>query len=108
AARELARVSVDQSPRQADELHELLDARPALRARADVMDVERQGDDLRQSLARVERGIRVLEDRLDAACDLVAADGLDRLAAEQNLAAGRRQQAEHHARQRGFAAAALA
>src|SRR6185312_8832066 len=79
AAGKLARISIDQPPRQADQLHQLLDTRATLTARADVMHIKWQSDDLRQRLAWIERGIRVLKDRLDAARDFVAVDRVDRL-----------------------------
>ncbi len=105
AARQLARIVVVEPPRQADALHHLLDPRPPLRRLRVALGAQRQRDDRADRLARIERRIGVLEHRLHQRRDLAARLRRARLAADADLARGRRQQAEQHARQRGLAAA---
>ena len=72
---------------------------------------ERFRDDLINGHARVEAGVAVLENDLGAVAELLEfrlAHLGDILAVKQHLAAGRLQQAQHSAAQRGFATAALA
>ena len=66
AARELVRVAVVVLGREADDVHQLLHAPLGVAARLAV-DHERVGDDRAHALARVERGVRILEDHLHLA-----------------------------------------
>ena len=64
AARELVRVARGVVGVQADGREQLADALPPVRRLADVVDVERLGDDPAGRHPRVEAGVRVLEDHL--------------------------------------------
>ena len=94
--------------REPYQLHDLGDAGAALLFRSDTVDGERQSDDLPQRLARVQRGIGVLEDRLDTRGDFRAADSLHRPAGEAYGSGGGRQKSEKHARERRLAASRFA
>ncbi len=72
------------------------------------MDAQGEADDAADRLARVEGGIRVLEDGLDASGEAEAAEPRDRLALDEDLPARRREKAEQHAREGGLAAAGFA
>ena len=64
SAGELVREAVVVLGVEPDDLEQLLDAALALRVGARAVDLERLGDDEADALARVERGVRVLEDHL--------------------------------------------
>jgi hypothetical protein len=96
--------------RQPDLLHERRGALGDLLA-VDAVQQQRGADDLRDPLAWVQRGERVLEDHLHVASQRpqVAAAGVrDVLAAERDAALGRLDQPHERARQRRLAAARLA
>ena len=120
---------------EADELHQLHDALAALLlVFAQLMHVERFADDVLDRHARVERGVRVLEDHLHLLAvgqhvnlDLLAQDGLavgvhleaavfvillaavvDDLAVKDDAAAGGLVQLQQRAADRGLAAAGFA
>ena len=91
-ARELVRVALGVLGVEADRLEQLGDALLALGLGADVVDLERLADDVADAHARVERGVRVLEDDLHVAAQRVhlAARRLhDVDALEGDVAAGR-------------------
>ena len=84
-AAELVREPVRRAGGHAHELEQLPDARRALRARSDGVDVERLPDDGADRHARVEAGVRVLEDHLEALpepAERLAAERRDLLAVE--------------------------
>jgi hypothetical protein len=79
---------------EADDLHQLLDPPLALPALGQPVDVEGVADDRPDPLARVQRGIGVLEDHLDLApqpSQPVALPVGDVLAVELDFALGHRQ-----------------
>ncbi len=76
-----------------------------------AIDVERLGDDVLDTLARAERGIRILEHDLDIApapAQRATAEAEQILAAERDAAGGRFGQAQQHASRGGLAAAGFA
>src|SRR5450759_3423532 len=66
-ARELVRVALGVLGAEPDGLEQLEDALLALGLGADVVDMERLADDVAHAHARVQRGVRVLEDDLHVA-----------------------------------------
>jgi hypothetical protein len=93
---------------QADQAKEFADAIPDLAVALDQVEgADRLGDDGVDPKARVERGIGVLEDHLDAAAQTAPRLSLLRIRhrhpVDHDIARGRRQQADHHACDRGFA-----
>src|SRR5712691_5780753 len=66
-AGEFVRIAARRARLEADELQQLRDPLAAARARNDVVERERLGQDLADGQARIERGIRVLEDELRVA-----------------------------------------
>jgi hypothetical protein len=97
-ARELVRIAAHVVGREADRLEQLDDPRlelgPALRQ---LVDDQRLADDRADRHARIERGVRVLEDDLHVArqrAQLVLAGPGDVLALEPDLARGRLDQAQ--------------
>ena len=98
---------------QADQSEQLADAIPDLALALDQVEgADRLGDDGVDPEARVEAGVGVLEHHLDAAAQPLAHLRLLRVghrdAVDHDLARGRRQQADHHARDRGLARAGFA
>ncbi len=76
-----------------------------------AVDVEALADDLADAHARVEAGVRVLEDDLDVApgrLQLARVEVEERLALEADLAVGRRDQPQDDLAERRLAAAGLA
>ena len=70
-AGELVRVAVDEARVQADQRQQLLHPRAhRLPPSPQVVDLDRLGDDVADRHARVERGVRVLEDHLHVAAHL--------------------------------------
>ena len=135
AAGELMRVAHGVLGVEADELHQLHDALAALLlVFAQLVHVERFADDVFDRHARVERGVRILEDHLHLLAvgqhvdlDLLAQDGLavgvdleaavfvillaaviDDLAVKDDAAAGGLVQLQQRAADRGLAAAGFA
>ncbi|MNZ97280.1 hypothetical protein D3C78_1165080 [compost metagenome] len=68
---------------------------------------QRQGNDFAQCLAWVQRGIRVLEYRLDVPGHCLAISRRQMSAVDQHIAAGRRQQTEQQLGQGTFPATGL-
>src|SRR5207237_10173741 len=62
-------IAIDHVGVQTDDLQELAHARVALNARTDAEDLEGFANDRADSHARVERGIWVLKDHLDAVAE---------------------------------------
>ena len=93
--------------READAGEHLRHALAPLRGR-DALRGERQGDDVGDAVARVERGIRVLEHRLDHARALLPVHVGEPPPVDQHAAGDRLQQAEDDARERRLAAAGFA
>ena len=69
AAGELVREPVPVLGAEADGAKKLLDALAAVLPRIEVVDPQRLGDDVAHRHARVQRGVRVLEDDLQAPAD---------------------------------------
>ena len=67
AAAELVRVALDEGRIQAHELEQLRDPRGPRPAGGEMVDAQRLGEDLAHGLARIEAGVRVLEDHLELA-----------------------------------------
>jgi hypothetical protein len=91
-ARELVREAVRVLRAEADRPQQLVDAPLALRARVMAVDPQRLGDDVAHGHARVERGVRVLEDDLHLPPDLThlaAAEPRDVAPVEDDLPGGR-------------------
>ena len=109
---ELVRVAVVVLGVQADLLHQLLDrAAPLDVALVELVDRERLGDDRADAEARVERGVRVLEDDLHLAAHRLQLGALrvgDLLAVELDRARGRVEEPDHEAGDRALPAAGLA
>jgi hypothetical protein len=111
AAGELVRVAPGVLGQQADDIEELAHALLARGLVADLVHVERLGEDLAHRHARVERGIGILEDDLHVAAhppQVALAEVGDLLALEAHRAPGRVHQAEHEAAGRRLAAARFA
>ena len=111
AAGELVREAVVVLRVEADDLEQLLDAALDLGVGAELVHLERLGDDEADALARVQRRVRVLEDHHHLAPDrphLRAREVRDVAPVEDDLAAGRVEQAHDAARHRRLAAAGLA
>jgi len=64
-ARELVRVEIGRARGQGHEVQELLHAPAALRRPAPLVDDQRLGDDGPHPHARIQRGVGILEHRLD-------------------------------------------
>ena len=93
---------------EADTLEHDLDAPGDLGARERALGQQRQRHHVAHPLARIERGERILEYRLDEARAGPAIQIGEALALDEGLAGGRRQQPEDQPRQRGLAAAQFA
>ena len=111
AARELVRIARGGVCTEPDQLEQLGHAGAALGPAAEAMDQQRLLDARADPHARIERGVRVLKDDLHVAP--ASAQGFWRqtqqvLAVEQELAAGRLDQAQHGARERRLAATGFA
>ncbi len=105
------RVAVGEVRVEPDRLQQLLHALVAVAAIDEVMDLHRLGDDRADRHARVERGVRVLEDHLHVAAHLahVARVQLRQvLALELHLAGGRLVELQDGAARRALAAAGFA
>ncbi len=110
-ARELVRVALGVLDAETDRLEQLEDPPLLLVLGADAVDAQRLADDVPDAHARVERGIRVLEDDLHVAAQalhLGARGAHDVDALEGDLAGGRLDQAQHAAPGGRLAAPALA
>ena len=110
-AGELVREAVVVLRVQADDLQQLLDAALDLRLGADLVHLERLGDDEADPLALVQARVRILEDHHQLAADRAhvgPAQVGDVAAAEGDPAARRIEQAHQAARHRRLAAARLA
>ena len=108
AARELVRVARRVVRVEADRREQLADALAPLGRLADVVDVERLGDDPAGGHPRVEAGVRVLEDHLHPAPQAAQVRALelgDVLAVEEDPAAGRRVEPDDRPSGRALAAA---
>ena len=79
-----------------------------LAAREGALGGQRQGHDVLDAPARIERGERILEHRLDQPGARLAVEVEQALAVDQHGARRRLEQSEDQARQRGFAAAGFA
>ncbi len=113
AAGKLVRVLGHVQRRQADRLQQAADARFQFRfIRDDAVLHQRFADDVLHDPARVQAGVRILEDHLDTPAQLAAVGGLERgvgvLAVEGEAAAGRPVQAHQQLGHRALAAAGLA
>src|SRR5262249_35568510 len=111
AAGELVRVTVVVLRVEADQLQQPLDLTLLPVRRLDVLYLQRRPDDRADRVARVQRGVRVLEDHLHPAPQRAHppdAEVRDVAPFQQDLAAGGLQQAGHQAARRGLAAAGLA
>ncbi|MBA7471204.1 hypothetical protein ES707_06505 [subsurface metagenome] len=98
---------------QADEAKQFADACADVTLALDQIEgADRFGDDGIHPEARIEARIGVLKDHLDAAAQFLPRLRLLRVrhrhAVDHDLAGTRRQQADHHARDRGLARAGLA
>ena len=105
------RVSLEVRRVEANQIEQLGDARAPRGARADPVNDERLLDDLPRAHARVERGIRILEDDLHLAPRLAhtgAREREDVLAAKLHLARRRLDEPQHAAARRRLAAARFA
>src|SRR5450756_999492 len=110
-ARELVRVALRVLGAEPDGLEQLEDALLALGLGADIVDLERLADDVAHAHARVQRGVRVLEDDLHVAAQPLhpgPRGGHDVDALEGDRAGRRRDEPQHSAPRGGLAAAALA
>ena len=111
AAREFVREEIGRALRQADQVEQLQHA-PADLGRVDLLvGDQRLGDDGADAHARIERGVGILEHRLDGFAVVPAAGRVqpgEIAALEQDGAAGGRLQPEHEFRRRGLAAARFA
>ena len=107
AARELGRQALALFGGETDAGQHLAHARPSLGV-GHALGHQRHADDVDDPAARVERGERVLEHRLDQLCPLAAGHGAQGAAVDQDVAAGGGMQAEDQAGQRGLAAAGFA
>src|SRR5450759_4409172 len=99
-ARELVRVALGVLGAEPDGLEQLEDALLALGLGADVVDLERLADDVAHAHARVQRGVRVLEDDLHVAAQplhLGPRGGHDVDALEADLSALLREEPLHGA-----------
>ena len=111
AARELVRVAVGVLGAEADLGHHVHDAGLDLGLVPHAVQAQRIGQRPAHGLARVERGVRVLEDHLHRARHLHAIGRRvagDLLAADMDAAFGRQQQAHDGECERGLAAARFA
>src|SRR5439155_2690770 len=111
SAAELVREPAAVLPAQPDDLEQPVDSGLALLRRADAVDHEALGDDLAHRHPRVEGAIRILENDLHVAADLlhlVCRCLEDALALEEHLTAGRRDQAQDRARNSRLSGARLA
>ena len=110
-AGELVREAVVVLRVEADDLEQLLDAALDLRVGADLVHLERLGDDEADALALVQARVRVLEDHHQLAADRAHVGPVqvrDVAAVEGDPAARRIEQAHQAARHRRLAAARLA
>jgi hypothetical protein len=94
--------------REPDALENVRHAAIDLAARERALRRERQRHDVLDAPARIERGERVLEHRLDQARTFFPVEPEQALAVDQRGARGWRKQSEDQPRQRGFPAARLA
>ena len=94
--------------RQADALQDGRDAPLDLAAREGALRGERQRHDVIDAAARIERGERVLEHRLDQPRARLAVEIEQALSVDQRGAGGRREQPEDQPRERRLPAAGLA
>src|SRR5690606_28775891 len=90
------------------EIENLRDALLPFGGRAFAMHAQRQRNDVGDRLARIERRIGILKDRLHASCALEPRYRVERMAFEQNLARGRLQQPQQHSGESALAAAGFA
>src|SRR5665647_2994970 len=110
-ARELVRVALGVLGAEPDGLEQLEDALLALGLGTDLVDIERLADDIAHAHARVQGGVRVLEDDLHVAAQplhLRPRGGHDVDALEGDRAGRRRDEPQHGAPRGGLAATALA
>src|SRR5665647_2111321 len=110
-ARELVRVALGVLGAEPDGLEQLEDALLALGLGTDLVDLERLADDVAHAHARIQRGVRVLEDDLHVAAQPLhlrprGSHDVDTL--EGDRAGRRRDEPQHGAPRGGLAAAALA
>ncbi len=107
-AGKLVRVIVERAAGQADQLHDFFRAAlPCVGVRV-ALYPKRKRDDVAYRLARIKRGVRVLEDGLQQLRNFHPVDASDRLSVDPDCAGGWRQQAQHHFGQRRFSASGLA
>src|SRR5205085_1297331 len=107
-ARKLRRHTLAHLGRETDALENLRDAALDLLARKRALRGERQRNDVFHLAARVERGERVLEHRLDQAGARLAVEREQPLALDQRAPRCGREQPEDQARERRFSATGLA
>jgi len=111
AAGELVRVALDRVAGQAHLIQQLEHALLLLGPAADALDGQRLADDRADPHPRVQRGVRVLEHKLQVApvaAQLAAAQRVDVAPFQQDLAAVGRLQGHGHLADGGLAAARLA
>ncbi len=111
AAGELVRVAGDRVGGQTDGLESFGDPRRGVRPACDAERTERLGDDPADALAGIERGVRVLEDRLDSAPEAAHPRPVlqvQPIAVEEHVARGRSGQAEHELQEGGLPCPRLA
>src|SRR4249920_773217 len=110
AARELMWEAVRVLGREPDRAQELLHSAIPLASAVEAMDPERLGDDVPDRHARVQRGVRILEDDLDVPPDrphLPALQPRDVLTVEDDLPGGRFEELQDGATEGRLAAAGL-
>jgi hypothetical protein len=107
-AGQLRRHALAHRSRKADALQNASDPPLDLAARERTLGDKRQRHDVLDAAARIERGERILEHRLDQAGARLAVEIEQALAVDQHGARCRLEQPEDEACERGFAAAGLA
>ena len=91
-------------PRETDALEHGIDPVVDFGLRDVALGCERQSDDIAHASARIERGKRVLEHRLDQARALAPVEVSETAAVNKGFSECRRQEAEYQPRERGLPA----
>ena len=110
-ARQFVRIPVAELGAEADQVEDLLDARPQVAALRDPVQPQRLADDRTARHARVQRRVRILEDHVQLASQrphLPSREMRDVDAAQQDLAGGRLGEPHDAVGDGRFAAAGLA